>query len=94
MTESRPSNLAARTLLFVLLVALLHVFWWHVAFTFVLLSRGDPLDSQLYLEYVGKFLVGPGLEIPTFIQFTAFVLTALTAIGTVAVRAVARRLRA
>jgi len=59
------------------LVVPIYIFWWHVSFVLIFLSRGDSIDLGLYGYYL-EFVFGPGLEIPTLIQFFAIVLTLLT----------------
>jgi hypothetical protein len=57
-------------------VLLVYVLAWHVSFLLMFLSRGDSVDFQLYVSYL-PFIVQPGFEIPTFIQFGAVLLTGL-----------------
>ena len=54
-----------------------YIFWWHVSFVLIFLSRGDSIDLGLYGYYL-EFVFGPGFEIPTLIQFFAIILTVLT----------------
>ena len=63
-----------------LLVVLIYLAWWHVAFTAMFMSRGDSIAYKLYFLYVREFLFGSGLEIPTIIQLAAISLTLLTLI--------------
>jgi hypothetical protein len=51
-----------------------YVFFWHVSFFIILKSRDEHISWELYKSY-SKFIFSPGLEIPTFIQLFAVVLT-------------------
>ncbi|MBZ5552093.1 MAG: hypothetical protein LAO21_05185 [Acidobacteriia bacterium] len=62
-----------------------YVFWWHVSFFVIFISRGDSIDFDLYLEYL-RFMFGTGLEIPTFIQLFAVFLTVVSLIVLSAIR--------
>jgi hypothetical protein len=61
------------------LVVPIYLFWWHISFILIFLSRGDPIDAALYGYYL-QFVFGPGLEVPSFIQLFAIVITLVTVI--------------
>lgn len=74
-----------RALVVFLLSPAIYVAWWHVSFLVVFTARGDSVDFDLYSSYLRQFLFGPGLEIPTAIQYLAIAGTILTLIVVLAV---------
>jgi hypothetical protein len=55
-------------------ILLAYLIAWHVSFLLIFLSRGDSINAQLHYDYL-RFVFSPGLEIPSFNQIGAGLLT-------------------
>ena len=72
--QTQPRALAFRIVRLIPLAMVVYLVAWHLSFLAVFMTRGESNDLKLYREYL-IFMVKPGLEIPSFIQLGAAVLT-------------------